>query len=123
MMRRVAIVAVTVLALVVAALPVVLTLLLGWYRTDVLGSTFGEGSDIYVILILLYAVWLPGTMFGMVYLYDRLGYQYQVHDRGVRASRREDRRQRAGRAYVETQGEARAAAERRPAPDDEHEKE
>jgi len=122
MMRRVAIVAVTVLALVVAALPVVLTLVLGWYRTDVLGSTFGEGSDIYVILVLLYAVWLPGTMFGMVYLYDRLGYHYQVHDRGVRASRREDRRQRAGRAYVETQGEARAAAERRPAPDDEHKK-
>jgi fatty acid desaturase len=123
MMRRVAIVAVTVLALVVAALPVVLTLLLGWYRTDVLGSTFGEGSDIYVILILLYAVWLPGTMFGMVYLYDRLGYQYQVHDRGVRASRREDRRQRAGGATVSPRGAAGAAAGGRPAPDDEHEKE
>jgi hypothetical protein len=116
MRRRVAIVATTVLALVVAALPIVFTVVFGWQHTSLLGSQLGRGSDIYVVLAVVYAVWLPATVAGMVFLYDRLGYHYFAPDRKKRPSRRERRRLRAGLGLLAGQEQAKqdaAAAKRK----------
>jgi len=106
-LRRALIVAVTLAAALVAALPVILTVALGWYRTDALKGPFGPDTDIYVILPLLYVVWLPATMAGMVFLYDRLGYRYMVTERKQTPTRKERRRRRAGLSLAEAQDRAR----------------
>ena len=116
MLRRAAIIGVTMLALVVAALPVVLTIALGWQDTTILGSQLGPGSDAYVVLALVYAVWLPATVVGMIFLYDRLGYHYFAQERQTKPSRRERRRARAGLDLLAAQEQARqeaAAAKRK----------
>lgn len=96
MVRRAAIAGATLLALVVAALPVVLTLTFGWQHTSVLGSQVGPGGDILVVLAVVYAVWLPATVAGMIFLYDRLGYHYFAQERQKKPTRRERQRARAG---------------------------
>ena len=96
MLRKAAIVGATFLALVVAALPLVLAVALGWLDTTILGSQVGPGGDIFVVLAVVYAVWLPATVVGMIYLYDRLGYHYFAQERQKKLSRRERRRARAG---------------------------
>jgi hypothetical protein len=116
MIRRALIVLATLLALAVAALPIVVSIVLGWHDTTVLGSQFGPGSDIFIILSVVYAVWLPATVAGMVFLYDRLGYHYFAQERVARPTRRERRRTRAGldllAAQERTDREA-AAAQRK----------
>jgi hypothetical protein len=96
MLRKAAIVGATFLALVIAALPLVLTVALGWLDTTILGSQVGAGGDVFVVLAVVYAVWLPATVVGMIYLYDRLGYHYFAQERQKKPSRRERRRARAG---------------------------
>jgi hypothetical protein len=114
MLHRAAIVGVSAAALVVAALPVVVTLVCGWQDTTVLGAQLGAGGDIYVVLTVLYAVWLPATVAGMVFCYDRLGYHYFAQEKSEKPSRRARRRARAGLRLLAAQEKARhAAASRR----------
>jgi len=108
MLRRLAVAGVVVGALVVAALPIVLTVAFHWNRTHFLASTLGPGSGILFLLALLYAVWLPGTVFGMVHLLDLLGVHYMPPQREKRPSRRERLRTRAAARYLQSQAAARA---------------
>jgi hypothetical protein len=108
MVRRVLILLVTALMITVAAMPLVLTVKLGWYETDVLGGPLGPGSDIWIILILFYAVWLPLCTAGLVVLYDRLDVHYMYVERPPRTTRRERRRRGAGSDYLRGQEQSRS---------------
>lgn len=110
MLRRAAIIGTTIMALAVAALPIVLTIVFGWQDTTILGSQLGPGGDIYVVLAVVYAVWLPATVAGMVYVYDRLDYHYLALERKRRPTRRERRRARAGLDLLAGQEQAKQGA-------------
>ncbi|HJW75930.1 MAG TPA: hypothetical protein VJ787_09710, partial [Thermoleophilia bacterium] len=77
MARKLAIVAVTAVAAVIAALPIILTLTLGWHRSEVFGGLLSGGAGVAFVLVLVYVVWLPATVFCLVFVYDRLGLHYQ----------------------------------------------
>jgi len=100
MLRKLVVAVVTLLALAVAALPIVLTVVFHWDRTRFLASTLGKGSGILFILAVVYAVWLPATVVGLVYMYDLLGLHFTVTEREKRPSRRQRRRTRAGVEFL-----------------------
>ena len=111
--RRPLLIVVTAVAVVIAALPIILTVALGWYHTDFLASMLGKGAGIYVILVLVYVVWLPATVVGLVFVYDRLGLHYQAMDRPPkRPRRREELRRRATANAMAAEESAQLAAQR-----------
>jgi hypothetical protein len=103
MARKLAIVGVTVATVLIAALPLVVALTvarsLGWYhRFD---SLLPRGGGFLLLLLLVYVVWLPATVFCLVFVYDRLGLHYRPADVKPRRLRRRERlRARATAAHV-----------------------
>ncbi len=95
MKRRLVWAALGVVTLGLLSLPVVLTILLGWYRTALLAGIVGRRSGIYVVLPLVYLAWAPLVVVGFVVAADRLGYHYTVPEDDSKPTRRERRRQRA----------------------------
>jgi hypothetical protein len=118
MARRIARFLITILMIAVASLPLVLTLSLGWEGTDVLSEPLGPGSDIWVILVLVYAVWLPLCVAVLIAVYDRLGVHYQFVDRPPRETKREKRRRESAMSYLRVQESARSRPPRRGTPPD-----
>ncbi len=113
MARRLTLVAVTLAAVVIAALPLVLALSLGWYHTRFMADVLGKGAGIYVLLVLIYLFWLPATVFGLVFVYDRLGLHYHPMDVSPRkAGRRERLRRRATARSIAAEEAAQVAAQR-----------
>jgi hypothetical protein len=112
MRHRIMVVAVTLLWLAVAALPLVLTLALGWYRTDLLRSPLGPDSDIYVLLPVFYAVWLPLSTVGLVFLYDRLGVHYMYSERQPLPEKQTKRRREAAMGYLRNREKARQGSQK-----------
>ena len=111
--RRVALVAVTVAAVAIAALPLVLTLALGWYHSRVFEGLLSGGAGVFLILVLVYVVWLPATVFGLVFVYDRLGLHYRPAEiKPKRPKRREQLRRRAVTQTVAAEESAQLAAQR-----------
>jgi uncharacterized membrane protein len=110
MARKLAIVGVTVATVLIAALPLVVALTvarsLGWYhRFD---SLLPRGGGFLLLLLLVYVVWLPATVFCLVFVYDRLGLHYQPADVKPRRLRRRERlRARATAAHVAAEEAAR----------------
>ena len=103
---------ITILMIAVASLPLVLTLALGWEETDVLGEPLGPGSDIWVILVVVYAVWMPLCVAGLIAVYDRLGVHYQFVDRPPRETTKEKRRRESAMSYLRAQEGARSETPR-----------
>lgn len=106
-----------IVALGVAALPIVLVVSLGWYRTPLLGDPMGPGSGVIVITLVFSVVWVLATMVALIWLLDRLGVHYTVDRREPQPGRREPsrkrrRRQRAGLELLATRQRAQAEAER-----------
>jgi hypothetical protein len=100
------------------ALPLLLALFLGLQHRRLPGDV-GAGSGIVIILALVYIVWLPLTIYGLVWLLDRLGIHYTPPDRARVPTRKEGRRTRAGlrflagRPTLHQRGSQGAAAPRR----------
>ena len=90
----------TLAAAALAALPAALAVSLGWYHTLRVPGDVGRGSGLIIILVLVYMLWLPAIVVGLVYVYDRLGYHYAVAERARREPRRRRRRQRAGLRFL-----------------------
>jgi hypothetical protein len=97
--RRLVFFAVTLAAVLVAAVPVVLAVLLHGERLRFRGD-LGRGSAIYLVLTFVYLVWLPGTIVLLVWVFDHLGYQYSLTERKQRPTRKERRRLRAGLSFL-----------------------
>lgn len=112
MVRRALIALATLLAIAVAALPLALTLAFDWHETDVLGDQLGTGSDIWIILVVVYAVWLPLCVAGLIYLYDHLGVHYLHSERVPRETKRQRRRRATTAGYLRSQERAQQAAAR-----------
>lgn len=104
----------TLAAVGVAALPAALVFGLGVHRSGVLPDPLGPDSGALFFLTLFYVLWLPVTVFGLIWLFDRLGYHYAAGrrtSRERRAARRVRRRRAAGLSYLEGQERARRSAE------------
>ncbi len=78
--RRAAFTLLAAVALGLVCLPVVLTVVFGWYRTTVLAGITGKGSGIYIILVVFYVFWLPVVLAGVLIAFDRLGYRYEPRE-------------------------------------------
>jgi hypothetical protein len=100
----------TVLALGVAALPAALVFGFGVHRSGVLPDPLGPDSGALFFLTLFYVIWLPFTAYGLIWVFDRLGYHFAVSERPDRPTRRERRRQTAGLRYLEGQERSRRQA-------------
>lgn len=100
----------TAVALGVAALPAALVFGLGVHRSGVLPDPLGPDSGTLFFLTLFYVIWLPGTAYGLIWVFDRLGYHFAVSERSDRPTRRERRRQAAGLRYLEGQERGRREA-------------
>jgi hypothetical protein len=105
-----------IVALGVAALPIILVVSLGWYHTPLLGDPMGPGSGVIVVTLVFSVVWVLATMVVLVWLLDRLGVHYTVDRREPQPGRKEPsrkrrRRQRAGLELLATQQRARTEAE------------
>jgi len=113
MSRRALLIIVTAVAVVIAAVPIILTLALGWYHTRFLEDVLGKGAGIYLLLVLVYVVWLPATVFCLVFVYDRLGLHYLPGEsKPKRPERREELRRRATAQTVAAEESAQLAAQR-----------
>jgi hypothetical protein len=111
--RRIALIAVTAAAAAIAALPLVLTLVLGWFHTHAFEGLLSGGAGVLLILVLVYLVWLPATVFGLVFVYDRLGLHYRPMEvKPKRPGRREQLRRRAVTQTVAAEESAQLAAKR-----------
>ena len=91
--------AATCAALLVAAVPLLVTLMTGLRDVRFRGD-IGAGSGVVIILMLVYVVWLPATAVGLVWVLDRLGYNYTVTERRRRPGRRERRRLGVGLRFL-----------------------
>jgi hypothetical protein len=111
--RRLALIAVTAAAVAIAAIPIVLTVTLGWYRTHAFDRVLVGGGGILLVLVLVYLVWLPAVVFGLVFVYDRLGLHYQPAEIEPKRPRRRERlRRRATAKAIAAEESARLAAQR-----------
>jgi hypothetical protein len=105
----------TVLILVafgIAAVPAVLFVVLDAQQVSVLGDPMGPGSGALVLLALFYVIWLPGTVFALIWLFDRLGFHYAVERRSPKPTRKERRRRKAGLGLLASQERAKEEAAR-----------
>lgn len=103
-MRRLLKGTLTVVALLIAAAP--LSLALAFHARH-----WSDGA--VVGLAVAYAIWLPATVFGLIWVFDRLGFHYGM-DRPRKEpepTQRERRRGRAGMKYLEARERARREAQ------------
>jgi hypothetical protein len=96
--RRLARLAVTLVTLGVAAVPLVVGILTGLQHVRFSGDV-GPGSAMIIILVLAYLVWLPATVVAWVWVQDHLGVHYKYTER-VRSTKRETRRVWAGMRFL-----------------------
>jgi len=101
---------VPLVALGVAAVPAVIVYGTGDAVRSAFPDVLGPGSGPLFFLVLIYVVWLPATVVGMIWVLDHLGVHYSLSRRERRPSRRTSRRRRAGLRYLEAQDRARRDA-------------
>jgi hypothetical protein len=106
--RRLARTLLTLVAVVALVVPVALALTTGWI--EVHSTPWGEQPvpdptplESWVALALVYLVWAPLVLVGLVAAFDRLGHQYMPIDRDRRPTRKERRRQAAGIRLLQSQ--------------------
>jgi len=99
--RRLARLAITLLAFALAAVPLVIALLLGLQHRRLPGDV-GRGSGIVLVLVLVYVVWMPAILVGWVWAQDHLGVHYAYSERRPRPTKREARRIWAGIRFLGT---------------------
>jgi hypothetical protein len=99
-------------ALGIAAVPAVAFVTLDAQQVSILGDPMGRGSGALVLLALFYVIWLPGTVFALIWLFDRLGFHYAVERRPPKPTRKERRRQKAGLELLASQERAAEQAAR-----------
>lgn len=118
---RVARWAATLLALALIAVPVILMVVFDVAGSKALSLGLAGGGGTYVLLAVFYVVWLPATVYGLVWALDHLGIQRTGEGRVVKAgqprrapafSTRRRRRVAAGMRYLAAQEEARRAGDR-----------
>jgi hypothetical protein len=102
--KRLILLAVTLVAFALWALPFTLAVAFRWVHD------WRNNPNAYLVLVLVYVVWMPAVTAGMVAVLDRLGIHYAAHDRPARPTRKERRRTRAGLSYLAGQEEAKRAA-------------
>jgi hypothetical protein len=116
--RRLARLAVTLVTLGVAAVPLVVGILTGLQHVRFSGDV-GPGSAMIIILVLAYLVWLPATVVAWVWVQDHLGVHYKYTER-TRTTKREARRVWAGMRFLAgrpTFGQGPGPRDRRRPPD------
>ena len=99
---------VTLAALVLLAVPAAVFVAAGWI--EVTFTPWGEqpGPDptpieVWALLALVYLVWAPLLLAGLVVAHDRLGYRFTPVERRPRPSAKERRRRGAGLRFVAPQ--------------------
>jgi len=97
-------------ALCVAAVPAVIVYASGPAVRSAFPDVLGPGSGPLFFLTLIYVLWLPATVVGLIWALDRLGVHYAGRRKDRRPSRRASRRRRAGLRYLEAQERARKEA-------------
>jgi hypothetical protein len=88
-----------VVALGLVAAPLALALLLGLHHRRLPGDV-GAGSGIVMVLALVYVVWLPLVVYGLVWVLDRLGIHYTSPERQRVSTPRQRRRTLAGLRFL-----------------------
>jgi hypothetical protein len=73
-------------------------------------DVLGPGSGPLFFLTLIYVLWLPATVVGLIWALDRLGVHYAARRKERPPSRRASRRLRAGLRYLEAQERTRKEA-------------
>ena len=110
---------VTVVAVVLAALPALVVFGLGWL-------TFGHPSvpsggvvppdttspEQWVLFALFYLAWMLALMVLLIWTYDRLGRYWRSWDRAPRREKKRRRRLGAGLSYLAAQEKARRAGKK-----------
>jgi hypothetical protein len=95
--------ALTVLAIVIAAIPLALAAAFNvrHWPIEAVGG-----------LAIVYVIWLPATVFGLIWVFDRLGFHYGVDKprKEPSPSKRERQRGRAGMSLLEGKERARREA-------------
>jgi len=102
--------AVSLSALAAAAAPAVVAYALGPSVSAVFPDVLGAGSGLLFFLTLIYVIWLPATVYGLIWALDRIGVHYAAERRPRRLSARMLRRRRAGLRFLEAGDRARTAA-------------
>lgn len=89
----------TLAALALLALPLVVALLAGLQHRRLPGDV-GAGSGIVLVLVLVYLVWTPLVVIGLVWVLDHLGIHYTAPKREPRLSRKQRKRTAAGLRFL-----------------------
>ena len=89
LLQRLAVTAVTLVALACLAAPIVIGVLAGWLHGD-------SRPEAYVALALVYVVLVPAIMVGMIVTFDRLNFRYMPAESRRRLSKADRRRVEAG---------------------------
>lgn len=113
--RHLLTVALTVAAVVLAALPAAVVFGLGWLEpagSPPAGSVTDRTPEAWVLFALFYLVWMGGLMVLLIVANDRLGRHWRSWDRDQRPGKRQGRRLAAGMSYLAGQERARAAEAR-----------
>jgi len=92
-LKRLAVAAVTLVALACLAAPIVIGVSSGWLDGD-------NSLEDYLLLALIYVVLAPAVMIAMIVVFDRLDYHYMPSDARRRPSKAESRRARAGMKFL-----------------------
>jgi len=98
-------VVVTVASIAALLAPAVVALATGWIKITFTAWSEQPGPDptpieAWVLLTLVYLVWTPVVVAGLVAALDRLGYKYSPHDAEQRPSRNERRRRAATMRFL-----------------------
>ncbi len=116
---------VTVAAVAALSAPAVVALATGWITIHFTAWNARPGPDptpveAWALLALVYLVWVPLVVAGLVIVLDRLGFRYAPVERDRRPSRKQRRRRAAGLRYLQGREAPPAGAPRgrprRPAP-------
>jgi hypothetical protein len=98
---------VTLAALVALLAPFAVALATGWIEIHITPWSEQPGPDptpieAWAVLALVYLVWAPLVMFGVVLAFDRLGYKYTPPEGDPRPPRKQRRRRDAGLKFLQS---------------------
>jgi len=109
---------VTLVAVVLAAVPAVVVFGLGWLSFGHFAAVAGEvprdasSPEMWVLFALFYLAWMLGLMVLLIWAYDHLGRTWRSWDRAPRPEKKRRRRLGAGLSYLEGQEKARDAGKK-----------
>ncbi len=94
-------------ALVALLAPFAVALAAGWIEIHFTAWSEQPGPDptpieAWVLLALVYVVWAPLVLVGLVFVFDRLGYKYTPPEGDLRPPRKQRRRRDAGLKFLQS---------------------